>query len=136
MGPSLPNLVICMHRLADLKEGHCSYGFFYNQSACCSGLDLGGGSSTDPVLSSVIGKCLAGELCVEWHSWSQTLRIRSLLGQSLLHSFVYVVLSVGSLHLYYMLDHNCRGIGHFCRQRSCACENICTLVRFSRVFNK
>lgn len=26
-------------RLGDLREGRCSYGFFYNQVACCSGLD-------------------------------------------------------------------------------------------------
>ncbi|OBZ72186.1 H(+)/Cl(-) exchange transporter 3 [Grifola frondosa] len=27
--------------LGDLREGRCSYGFFYNQVACCSGLDPG-----------------------------------------------------------------------------------------------
>jgi chloride channel 3/4/5 len=26
-------------RLGDLREGRCSYGFFYNQVACCSGID-------------------------------------------------------------------------------------------------
>lgn len=26
-------------RLGDLREGRCVYGFFYNQVACCSGLD-------------------------------------------------------------------------------------------------
>ena len=26
-------------RLGDLREGRCSYGFFYNSVACCSGLD-------------------------------------------------------------------------------------------------
>ncbi|THG94987.1 hypothetical protein EW026_g6587 [Hermanssonia centrifuga] len=27
--------------LGDLREGRCAYGFFYNQVACCSGLDAG-----------------------------------------------------------------------------------------------
>lgn len=31
--------IIIFDRLGDLREGHCSYGFFYNQVACCSGLD-------------------------------------------------------------------------------------------------
>jgi hypothetical protein len=26
-------------RLGDLRDGRCVYGFFYNQVACCSGLD-------------------------------------------------------------------------------------------------
>lgn len=26
-------------RLGDIREGRCSYGIFYNQVACCSGLD-------------------------------------------------------------------------------------------------
>jgi chloride channel 3/4/5 len=34
-------------RLSDLREGHCSYGFFYNQVACCSGLDRGSVYSFD-----------------------------------------------------------------------------------------
>ena len=25
--------------LSDLKTGHCRYGIYYNQQACCSGLD-------------------------------------------------------------------------------------------------
>lgn len=33
------HLSVSSHRLGDLREGHCSYGFFYNQVACCSGLD-------------------------------------------------------------------------------------------------
>ena len=32
-------LIICYVRLSDLREGRCSYGFFYNQVTCCSGLD-------------------------------------------------------------------------------------------------
>lgn len=31
--------VAVLLRLGDLREGRCSYGFFYNQAACCSGLD-------------------------------------------------------------------------------------------------
>lgn len=61
--------------LGDLREGRCSYGFFYNQVACCSGLD-------------------PGEKCMEWLSWSETFHIRSLFGQSLLQCFIYVTLAI------------------------------------------
>ncbi|KDQ61345.1 hypothetical protein JAAARDRAFT_149999 [Jaapia argillacea MUCL 33604] len=61
--------------LSDLREGRCSYGFFYNQVACCSGLD-------------------PGEICTEWRTWSQWLNVQSILGQSLLQSFVYMALAV------------------------------------------
>jgi len=61
--------------LGDLREGRCSYGFFYNQFACCSGLD-------------------PGEICTEWQTWSQFLNVRSILAQSLLQSFVYVVFAI------------------------------------------
>jgi hypothetical protein len=27
------------NRLGDLREGRCSYGFFYNSNACCTGID-------------------------------------------------------------------------------------------------
>ncbi|KAG6828920.1 hypothetical protein H0H92_006306 [Tricholoma furcatifolium] len=61
--------------LGDLREGHCSYGFFYNQVACCSGLD-------------------PGEKCVEWLTWSEFFHVRSIFGQSLLQCFIYVVLAI------------------------------------------
>ncbi|KAI0079343.1 Cl-channel protein [Panus rudis PR-1116 ss-1] len=61
--------------LGDLREGRCSYGFFYNQVACCSGLD-------------------PGEVCTEWQTWSQYLHVSSILGQSILQSFVYIILSI------------------------------------------
>ncbi|RDB23755.1 H(+)/Cl(-) exchange transporter 3 [Hypsizygus marmoreus] len=61
--------------LGDLREGHCSYGFFYNQVACCSGLD-------------------PGEQCHEWLTWSESLHIRSIFVQSLLQCFIYVVLAI------------------------------------------
>lgn len=32
-------LTIFSFRLSDLRHGRCVYGFFYNQVACCSGLD-------------------------------------------------------------------------------------------------
>lgn len=31
--------LILNERLGDLREGRCSYGFFYNSNACCTGLD-------------------------------------------------------------------------------------------------
>ncbi|KII87504.1 hypothetical protein PLICRDRAFT_43156 [Plicaturopsis crispa FD-325 SS-3] len=61
--------------LADLREGRCSYGFFYNQVACCSGLD-------------------AGEVCTEWRTWSQWWNIHSILGGVLIQIFIYVALAV------------------------------------------
>ncbi|KAF8196803.1 chloride channel [Mycena galopus ATCC 62051] len=61
--------------LGDLREGRCSNGFFYNQVACCSGVK-------------------PGEVCTEWRTWSEFFGVRFVLTQSLLHSFVYVVLAV------------------------------------------
>ncbi|KAJ7460664.1 Cl-channel protein [Mycena latifolia] len=61
--------------LGDLREGRCSYGFFYNQVACCSGVN-------------------PGEACTEWRTWAEFLGVRFILAQSLLHSFVYVSLAV------------------------------------------
>ncbi|KAG6891248.1 hypothetical protein C0995_008500 [Termitomyces sp. Mi166 len=63
------------NRLGDLREGHCSYGFLYNQVACCSGLD-------------------PGEKCVDWLTWSEFFHIRSIFIQSLLQCFIYVVLAI------------------------------------------
>ncbi|KAL1745857.1 chloride channel [Schizophyllum fasciatum] len=61
--------------LADLREGRCTYGFFYNQAACCSGLD-------------------PGELCTEWKSWSAFLHVRMIGAQAILQSTIYVALSI------------------------------------------
>ncbi|KXN86575.1 H(+)/Cl(-) exchange transporter 3 [Leucoagaricus sp. SymC.cos] len=61
--------------LGDLREGRCSYGFFYNQVACCSGID-------------------PGEICYEWKSWSTYFGFHSIFGSSLLQSFVYVALAI------------------------------------------
>ncbi|KAJ7230701.1 Cl-channel protein [Mycena pura] len=61
--------------LGDLREGRCSYGFFYTQVTCCS--------SVKP-----------GEACTEWRTWSEFLGVGPVLAQSLLHSFVYVSLAV------------------------------------------
>ncbi|OSD04776.1 hypothetical protein PYCCODRAFT_1450809 [Trametes coccinea BRFM310] len=61
--------------LGDLREGRCTYGFFYNQVACCSGLD-------------------PGEVCREWQTWSKYLGIRSIFGQSLLQAAIYIALSI------------------------------------------
>ncbi|KAF7370903.1 Chloride channel protein [Mycena sanguinolenta] len=61
--------------LGDLREGRCSYGFFYNQVTCCSGVK-------------------PGEPCTEWSTWSKFFGVNVGLAQSLLHIFVYVVLAV------------------------------------------
>ncbi|KAI0064194.1 hypothetical protein BV25DRAFT_1823152, partial [Artomyces pyxidatus] len=61
--------------LGDLREGRCTSSIFYNSVACYSGLD-------------------PGEVCNEWRSWSNYLGVHSILGQFLLQSFIYIVLSV------------------------------------------
>ena len=42
---------------------------------------------------------LASEICTDWQSWGQYLNIQFILGQSLLHSFVYVALAVSNIIL-------------------------------------
>ncbi|TFK74955.1 Cl-channel protein [Pluteus cervinus] len=61
--------------LADLREGRCSYGFFYNQVACCSGID-------------------PGDVCREWQTWSEVFRVRQIFLQTLLQAFVYIALAL------------------------------------------
>ncbi|KAI0675830.1 chloride channel [Trametes maxima] len=61
--------------LGDLREGRCTYGFFYNQVACCSGLD-------------------PGEVCNEWQSWSEYLNVHNIFAQSLLQAAIYIALSI------------------------------------------
>ncbi|KDN49631.1 hypothetical protein RSAG8_01696, partial [Rhizoctonia solani AG-8 WAC10335] len=61
--------------LSDIRTGRCSYGFFYNENSCCSGLD-------------------AGEECNEWNTWSEYYGIRSIAVTSLLQSLIYVVLAM------------------------------------------
>ncbi|KAJ7065210.1 Cl-channel protein [Mycena amicta] len=61
--------------LGDLREGRCSYGFFYNQVTCCSSVK-------------------AGEACGEWKTWSDFIGVQNVFAQSLLHSSVYVILAV------------------------------------------
>ncbi|KAI0372598.1 hypothetical protein BV20DRAFT_33678 [Pilatotrama ljubarskyi] len=68
-------LDVLVRWLGDLKEGRCTYGFFYNQVACCSGLD-------------------PGELCNEWKSWSEYLGVHSIFGHSLLQAAIYIALSI------------------------------------------
>ncbi|KAG8834550.1 hypothetical protein FRC17_008384 [Serendipita sp. 399] len=61
--------------LSDLKTGRCKYGFFYNEVACCSGLD-------------------AGEVCIEWQTWSEYLGLRSIFTEGPLQWLVYVFCGV------------------------------------------
>ncbi|KAH9913990.1 chloride channel [Epithele typhae] len=74
-------LDVLVRWLGDLREGRCSYGFFYNQVACCSGLD-------------------PGEICREWQTWSEYLHVSSIFGQSLLHAVVYIALSILSGYVF------------------------------------
>ncbi|KIJ55127.1 hypothetical protein M422DRAFT_199235 [Sphaerobolus stellatus SS14] len=68
-------LDVLVQWLSDLREGRCAYGFFYNQVACCSGLD-------------------PGEVCQPWMTWSQWFGLRYIFAQSLLQASVYVGLAV------------------------------------------
>jgi hypothetical protein len=43
-----------------------------------------------------VTNALAGEICTEWQTWSQVVHLRSLLGQSILQSFIYITLAVSS----------------------------------------
>ncbi|KAI0272312.1 Cl-channel protein, partial [Gloeopeniophorella convolvens] len=60
--------------LSGLREGRCSRGFLLNAVECCAGVD-------------------AGEVCQDWQSWGEHIGVSSILGQSLLHSFIYILLS-------------------------------------------
>ncbi|KIK61661.1 hypothetical protein GYMLUDRAFT_165705 [Collybiopsis luxurians FD-317 M1] len=69
------DVLVKWYLLADLREGRCQEGFFYNQVSCCSGLD-------------------PGEFCTDWQTWSEYFKIRSLFLSSLLQSSIYVMLAV------------------------------------------
>ncbi|EJD07614.1 Cl-channel protein [Fomitiporia mediterranea MF3/22] len=68
-------LDILVHWFSDLREGRCAYGFFYNQVACCSGLD-------------------PGEVCEDWLTWSQWFGVHSIFVQSLLQAVIYISLAI------------------------------------------
>ena len=87
-----------IYRLGDLREGRCTYGFFYNQVACCSGLDREYSSTLARSSPSSTG-FVAGEVCTEWKTWSEYLGVSSILGQSLLQAWVYVALAVSLISI-------------------------------------
>jgi len=62
--------------LSDLKSGHCRYGIYYNQQACCSGLDgedlFLACNSLFVALIEYICLLAAGEICTEWHTWTES----------------------------------------------------------------
>lgn len=80
-------------RLGDLREGRCTYGFFYNQVACCSGLDR---ECAFLDVRDDTNREAAGEICREWQSWSEYLNVNSIFAQSLLQSAIYIALSVSA----------------------------------------
>lgn len=78
---------------------------------------------------------IAGQVCHEWLPWGKYLEINSILGQSLFHSFAYILLSVGASPQSGMLCHfrlssdnfrnQCRGLGDFiCPLVSPALANV------------
>ena len=79
-------------RLGDLRDGRCTYGFFYNQVMCCSGLDRA--QACFVFVGYTDMPCPAGEQCREWQTWSEFLHIKWIFVQSLLQSSVYVLLAV------------------------------------------
>ncbi|KAH9056720.1 Cl-channel protein [Lactarius vividus] len=60
--------------LSGLREGRCTRGFLWNQVQCCVGVE-------------------AGDVCHDWRPWGEYLGVSSIFGQSLLHSFAYILLS-------------------------------------------
>ncbi len=121
-----------LSRLGDLREGRCTYGFFYNQNTCCSGLDR-----TRPYVCSLrldLKLALAGELCREWRAWSEVFNIRFIFVQSLLHSFIYVSLAVSNL------DPNCCDclksilVGRIRWKRSSLGEDLRSIVSITSPF--
>jgi hypothetical protein len=55
------------------------------------------GAYVDPIrvtCVSHLGTFIAGQVCYEWQPWGKYLGISSILGQSLFHSFAYILLSV------------------------------------------
>ncbi|KAG2011665.1 voltage-gated chloride channel [Coprinopsis cinerea AmutBmut pab1-1] len=70
-------LDILVKWLADIREGRCSHGFFYNSVVCCTGFEAN-----------------AGETCDLWQRWADVAGIKSMFGQSLLQTFIYVTLAV------------------------------------------
>ncbi|KAH9975687.1 Cl-channel protein [Lactifluus volemus] len=60
--------------LSGLREGRCTRGILWNQVQCCAGVE-------------------PGHVCRDWLPWGEYFGISSILGQSLLHSFAYILLS-------------------------------------------
>jgi hypothetical protein len=70
-----------------------------------------------------LGTFIAGQVCYEWQPWGKYLGISSILGQSLFHSFAYILLSVRDSpqseifsHFHIFSDsfrNQCRGFGDF-----------------------
>ncbi|KAI9510532.1 Cl-channel protein [Russula earlei] len=71
-GGSLDILVIW---LSGLREGRCARGFLWSQVECCAGVE-------------------SGQVCHDWQAWGKYLGIGSIMGQSLIHSFAYILLSM------------------------------------------
>ncbi|KAH9984423.1 Cl-channel protein [Russula vinacea] len=60
--------------LSGLREGRCTQGFLWNQIECCAGVE-------------------PGQACLDWQPWGKYLGIGSILGQSLIQSIAYILLS-------------------------------------------
>jgi hypothetical protein len=71
---------------------------------------------------------LAGQVCHEWQPWGQYLGISSILGQSLLHSLAYVLLSVRPPSQFDSFFHFLLSSDGFRSQRSGLGSLICPLV--------
>lgn len=114
-------------RLSDLREGHCSDGFFYNQVACCSGLDRVY-IQFHLLESRADQHTIAGDVCYEWWTWSQSFGVRSIFGQSILQCTVYVVLAVRST--LYIFGPLCMCCVPDCICRWCCCisRDLCAVV--------
>lgn len=83
--------------LSDLKSGHCRYGFYYNQQACCSGVDrkdlFSACNSLIVALIEYICFLAAGETCTEWHTWTESWNVHWIFATTV-QWIIYILLGV------------------------------------------
>jgi hypothetical protein len=78
---------------------------------------------------------LAGEVCQEWQRWGDYFHIKSILGNSLLQSSIYVILAVRISHpsARIFIQAAFIYIGRFCRKLCIASCNIRTTVSCPKI---
>lgn len=125
-----------LHRLADLREGRCIHGLFYNQPTCCSGFDGMYNALSYCSYCNLSPALLASEICTDWKTWGEYLSIRLILGQALLHSFVYVALAVNRPFSFITPSVADSHKGGVCRNCSDPCSVIRAIVSSRQVYEE